>query len=254
MDLIIVLLGLFVGFLVGLTGVGGAALLTPVLILLHVNPIVAVGTDLAYNAVTKLFGTIQHMRQKTVNLKLVRYLASGSIPGAVISVVMLQKFDSFSQHQDEMIKRALGIMLVIIALVTIYRQFYSPANQTNQWQLRPDEDKKRLTIFIGFILGFVVGLTSVGSGSLFALALIYFYRMRGADVVGTDLAHAFLLVTVAGLMHAGFGNVDYGLTVHLLIGSIPGVLIGSSLALKVPTKPLRTMVASFILISGVLLL
>lgn len=177
----------------------------------------------------------------------------GSIPGAIISILLLKAFELFFQNQDEMIKHALGIMLVVVALVTIYRQFFNAESKMNKWQARPTHEKKWLTIVIGFILGFVVGLTSVGSGTLFAVAIIYLYPMRGAKVVGTDIAHAFLLVSVAGLMHAGLGHVDYLLTLNLLMGSIPGVLLGSALSLKVPTRPLRAIVASFVLISGILL-
>jgi uncharacterized membrane protein YfcA len=145
-------------------------------------------------------------------------------------------------------------MLVIVALATIYRQFFSKEDKENKWQIKSLPEKRKLTIGIGFILGSIVGLTSIGSGSLFALALIYFFRMKGTEVVGTDIAHAFLLVSVAGLLHAGLGNVDYLLALNLLIGSIPGVIAGSTLSAKVPTRSLRTIVASLILVSGFILL
>ncbi|WP_235929918.1 sulfite exporter TauE/SafE family protein [Chengkuizengella marina] len=245
------ILGLVVGFLVGLTGVGGAALLTPIMIMLGVPATIAVGTDLFYNAITKMFGAIQHFRQKTINLKLVKFFAIGSIPGAITAIGVLQLFENFFQNQESIIRTALGVMLIIIALATIFRQIFDKKWRENRWQKKPLEEKKMLTIAIGFILGFVVGLTSIGSGSLFALALIYLYRLKGSEIVGTDIAHALLLVSVAGFLHAGLGNVDYLLTLNLLLGSIPGVLIGSTLSAKVPTKPLRTILATIILLSGI---
>ncbi|MFD2671366.1 sulfite exporter TauE/SafE family protein [Marinicrinis sediminis] len=254
MDMWIALMGLMVGFLVGLTGVGGAALLTPILLLIGISPTVAVGTDLFYNSVTKLFGTIQHYRQKTIKMDVVLYLAYGSIPGAVVAIGMLTLFEQVFQNQEAVIKHALGIMLIVVAIATIYKQFFDRNRKQNRWQIKTLQEKKWMTISIGFLLGAVVGLTSVGSGSLFAIALIYFFAMKGSEVVGTDIAHAFLLVTVAGLLHAGLGNVDFGLAFNLLAGSIPGVILGSTLSAKVPTRPLRAIVATLILISGIKLL
>lgn len=254
MDIIIVVMGLLVGFLVGLTGVGGAALLTPILVLIGISPSIAVGTDLIYNSITKLFGTIQHWRQKTVNIKLVKYLAIGSIPSAIVAVGLLHIFDTFYNNQEEIIKHALGYVLIFVAVVTIFKTLFTKENYTNAFQNKPIEQKRGLTITIGAILGFIVGLTSIGSGSLFAIAMLYLFRMKASELVGTDIAHAFLLVTVAGVMHAGFGNVDYMLALNLLVGSIPGVVVGSTLSAKVPAKPLRTVVAIIILISGIKLI
>lgn len=253
MDIGIALAGLMVGFLVGLTGVGGAAILTPLLVLIGVPAHTAVGTDLLYNSITKLFGTIQHWRQKTIDLFLVKYLALGSLPGAIIAVVLLKVFDTFFHNQEEIIKHALGFVLIFVALATIWNQFSSKVKE-NKIKQRPDSEKKGMTVMIGLLLGFIVGLTSIGSGSLFALALLYFYRMRSSQLVGTDIAHAFLLATAAGLMHAGLGNVDYALMFNLLVGSIPGVLFGSTLSAKVPSKPLRTIIAALIFVSGLKLI
>lgn len=250
----IVLMGLLIGFLVGLTGVGGAALLTPVLILLGINPAIAVGTDLAYNSITKFFGSIQHWRQKTINFKLVKYLALGSIPSAICAVGTLHLFDSFFNNQDQVIKHALGYVLILVALVTLIKTFMSEKYNLNHIQLKTLHEKRTLTIVIGVVLGFLVGLTSIGSGSLFALAMIFLYKLRPGELVGTDIAHAFLLVTAAGIMHAGIGNVDFLLTFNLLLGSIPGVILGSTLSSKLPSKPLRATLALMILISGLKLI
>lgn len=254
MSIGIMFMGLLVGFWVGLTGVGGAALLTPILVLLGISPSIAVGTDLAYNAITKFFGSMQHWRQKTINLKLVKYLAIGSIPSAICAVGVLHIFNAFFHNQEDVIKHALGYVLIIVALTTLIKTFMKERFQWNRWQVKPLEDKKALTIGIGAVLGFIVGLTSIGSGSLFALLMLLMYKLTPSELVGTDIAHAFLLVTVAGLLHAGIGHVDYVLMFNLLIGSIPGVTIGSSLSSKFPAKPLRTILAIMIFLSGITLL
>ncbi|WP_077211261.1 sulfite exporter TauE/SafE family protein [Bacillus dakarensis] len=254
MSIAIIIMGLMVGFLVGLTGVGGAALLTPILIILGINPSIAVGTDLAYNSITKLFGSFQHWKQKTINLQLVKYLAIGSIPSAILAVGALQLFDTFFHNQEAIIKHALGYVLILVALATLIKTFLKERFEWNVFQRKPIENKKLLTITIGAGLGFLVGLTSIGSGSLFALAMLFLYKLKTSELVGTDIAHAFLLVTVAGSLHAGIGNVDYLLMVNLLVGSIPGVILGSNLSSKFPAKPLRAIVAVMILISGITLL
>jgi len=254
MSIGMIVMGLFVGFMVGLTGVGGAALLTPVLILMGISPSIAVGTDLVYNSITKLFGSIQHWRQKTINFKLVKYLAIGSIPSAICAVGILQLFDVFFHNQEQIIKHALGYVLILVALITLLKTFMKNKYESNHFQIKSLHEKRTLTIVIGVILGFIVGLTSIGSGSLFALAMIYLYRLSPGELVGTDIAHAFLLVTAAGVMHAGIGNVDYLLMVNLLLGSIPGVIFGSTLSSKLPAKPLRAIMAVMILISGLKLI
>lgn len=253
MELSIIMMGAFVGLLVGLTGVGGAALLTPLLVLLGIQPMIAVATDLFYNSITKLFGSIQHIRQRTVHTKLVLYLAAGSVPSAVIAVLLLRFYPPLYAYQDTIIKHTLGFVLIIVALLSIAKQWLIK-DRNNTFQDTPLKEKKLLSIGLGIFLGFIVGLTSIGSGSLFALAMMFFYRLKAAELVGTDIVHAFLLVSAAGLMHAGLGNINYPLAFNLLTGSIPGVLVGSSLSAKFPAKPLRTVMATIILISGIKLI
>jgi uncharacterized membrane protein YfcA len=247
-------MGLAVGVLVGLTGVGGAALLTPLLIAIGINPTIAVGTDLVYNSITKLFGLGQHWKQKTINFKMVKYLALGSIPSAVIAIGTLHLFPAFQHHQEKIITHALGYVLTIVAISIIIRVFFDKKIRPNRWQMQPFEEKKALTILIGVIFGFIVGLTSIGSGSLFAIAMLYLYRMKSSELVGTDIAHAFFLVTVAGILTASFGSVDYMLTANLLVGSIPGVIVGSKLSTKVSAKPLQAVMATIIFFSGLKLI
>ncbi|TWE01150.1 hypothetical protein FB550_106207 [Neobacillus bataviensis] len=254
MSIGIALMGLLVGFLVGLTGVGGAALLTPVLILIGVNPSIAVGTDLVYNSITKLFGVFGHWRQKTVNLQMVKYLAIGSIPSAAIAIGALHFFEASYHNQEQIIRNALGYVLIFVSLAIIFKTFFEKRLRPNRIQAKPLSEKKGLTILIGCIFGFIVGLTSLGSGSLFAVAMIYLYKMKTSEMVGTDITHAFFLVTVAGLLHIGFGTVNYMLVGNLLMGSIPGVLVGSTISAKVPTRPLRAVVAVLIFVSGIKLI
>jgi uncharacterized membrane protein YfcA len=254
LSITILVMGVVVGFLVGLTGVGGASLLTPILVMIGINPSIAVGTDLLYNSVTKLFGTIQHWRQKTIDFQLAKYLAMGSIPGATASITLLHFFNSFYHNQEKIMKHGLGYVLIIVAIATLFKAMFDHKFKSNVWQLKSLQDKKGLTIAVGVFLGFIVGLTSIGSGSLFALFMLYFFRMSASKIVGTDIAHAFVLVTVAGTLHASIGNVDYMLALNLLLGSVPGVLLGSTLSIKAPTKLLRTIIASLILISGLKLI
>jgi uncharacterized protein len=252
MSIEIILMGFLIGGLVGMTGVGGAALLTPILVLWGVNPAIAIGTDFAYNMITKLFGAIQHIRQKTVNFQLVKYLAIGSLPSAILANLLFYYFFS-SYYNEELIVLLLGYVLVIVAIITLV-QIFIIRNPVNRWKLKPLSEKRHVTIIAGVIIGAVVGITSVGSGSLFALFILYYFNIKSSELVGTDITHAFLLVSVVGLLMAGLGHIDYSLVGNLLCGSIPGALIGSKLTLKVPSNVMRIVIVVVILISGVKLI
>jgi hypothetical protein len=255
MDFSLIAIGLFVGFLVGLTGVGGAALLTPILIMLGIQPTIAVGTDLVYNSITKIFGAIQHWRQRTVHWQIALYFAIGSVPSAVVAVNLIQWVEHTFGGADTLIKKVLGFALILIPIAMIAKTvLHKREPRPNRWQLCGLKEKRTLTISIGAVLGFIVGLTSIGSGSLFALALMYFFNLQGKEVVGTDIAHAFFLVTAAGLAHASFGTVDYPIVLQLLFGSVPGVFIGSILSTRVPTRFLQYTISMIILISGLKLI
>ncbi len=250
MSISIIMMGFIIGGLVGVTGIGGAALLTPFLLTLGISPSVAVGTDLVYNSITKMFGISQHWKQKTINFRLVKYLAVGSIPSAVIAVVTIHFLPIFHYNREGIIKYILGYVLIIAAISIFIKAFFYNESTQNYFQKQTMTQKKSLTIIIGAILGFIVGLTSVGSGSLFAIAMIYLYRLKPSELVGTDITHAFLLVTVASILNINLGNVDYLLLIHLLIGSIPGVILGSKFSTKIPVKPLQVFLAIIIGVSG----
>ncbi|WP_409305797.1 sulfite exporter TauE/SafE family protein [Peribacillus sp. SCS-155] len=251
MDIEIMVMGFGVGCLVGMTGVGGASLLTPILVLWGINPAIAIGTDFAYNTVTKLFSSIQHIRQRTVNFQLVKYLAFGSLPAAITANIVFYSLLS-KRYDEDVIVLVLGFVLTIVSLISLF-QFILVPNPTNPFKLKPLSEKRVFTIAAGILIGAIVGVTSIGSGSLFALLILYFYNIRSSELVGTDITHAFLLVFVSGLLMAGMGHIDFPLTGNLLCGSVPGAIIGSKLSTKIPQKVMRILFVSIILISGITL-
>jgi uncharacterized membrane protein YfcA len=255
MDLVLTIVGLCVGFLVGLTGVGGAALLTPILIMLGIQPIIAVGTDLVYNSITKIFGTLQHWRQKTVHARIAGYFAVGSIPSAILAVNLIQWFEIYFGSADIIVKKLLGFALILIPISLLLKNVIRKRNPAPvQWNDAELKKKRKGIVMIGAGLGFIVGLTSIGSGSLFALALMHYLQLNGKYVVGTDIAHAFLLTTAAGLAHMSFGTVDFSIVFQLLLGSIPGVIVGSVLSTKIPTVFLRYAISVIIVVTGLKLI
>lgn len=252
MSIEFIIIGFLVGGLVGMTGVGGASILTPFLIFFGIHPAMAVGTDFAYNTITKLFASIQHVRQKTVDFKLVKYLAIGSVPGAVAANFIFYYLLS-DYYNEKLIMLLLGCVLTIVSLTALIQLIFG--NKMNSpWQSKSIMEKRRMTVVAGVIIGAIVGTTSVGAGSLFALFILYFYNLKSSEMVGTDIVQAFILVFVTGLLMAGYGHIDYVLTGNLLIGSIPGTLIGSKLVNKVPSSFIRYLIILIILISGIKLI
>jgi len=249
--LLIIVAGLVVGFLIGLTGVGGGTLLTPVLVLLSVPPTIAVGTDLFYGSITKMVGSYQHWKQGSIQWKWVLYLASGSVPCAVLATYVIHFVAIRYGAAEKMVRTGLGIVLVMTAIASLVHEIYrkrhvQPAQES---AIDPGQHKFKV-IALGAVVGFLVGLTSVGSGSLIAVALILFSRMKSRTIVGTDIAHALLLVTAAALAHWQIGTVNVPLAANLLIGSLPGVVLGSRLAYYTPGRPLRFAVALLVLAGG----
>jgi uncharacterized membrane protein YfcA len=239
-----------VGILIGLTSMGGAALMAPFLILIiGVRPATAVGTDLAYGAVTKIVGAWVHLKQGTVDLPVVRKLATGSIPGGILGALLVILLPRYTQDAEHYIKKAIGVLLLIVAVVLLVRVL-APVEQATPSVKKLQFLNERGTVIWGAVVGFCVGATSVGSGSLLAPFLMMLYPSKTSRVVGTDVFHAAILVSVTAMAHATSGGVEWGLMPALLAGSIPGVLLGSRAAAWVPARPLRTGLAALLLVTG----
>jgi uncharacterized membrane protein YfcA len=243
MDPLIVFFGLGVGILIGLTGVGGGSLMTPLLLIAGgYSPVVTIGTDLAYGAITKTVGGWRHLRAGHVDLRLSWWLAAGSMPGSILGVIALNWLHAeFGDDFDPYLLSAVAVALVLAASATLYRALFRPGLVAKEREAAMLQRKisKAGTVVIGAVLGFVLGLTSVGSGALVGLVLILLYKLSPRRVVGTDVFHAAVLLWTAGLAHWVSGNVDFGLMGTILIGSLPGVWIGTALVPHVPVVGLR---------------
>ncbi|EAQ64505.1 hypothetical protein MED121_21180 [Marinomonas sp. MED121] len=242
-----ILAGVGVGFAVGMTGVGGGSLMTPLLLMFGFPANIAIGTDLMYAGIAKSTGVVMHAKHGHVNWKIMGSMAAGSIPASLLTIWGLSKFHAPENYQS-ILTSTLGVMLVATALVIIFKK--KIVNPNNAQRLKPQ--RSHTYIFLsGIILGSLVTLTSVGAGALgTALMMILFPTMTARNIVGTDLAHAVPLTFVAGLGHLALGNVDYSLLVALLIGSIPTIYIGTKVATRVPNKVLQPILASALMAFG----
>jgi len=243
MDPLIVFFGFAVGILIGLTGVGGGSLMTPLLLIAGgYSPIVTIGTDLAYGAITKTVGGWRHLRAGHVDLRLSWWLAAGSMPGSVLGVIAVNRLhDEYGDAFEPYLLGAVAIALAFASSATLYRALFRPgliAKERDSAVLQRRFSQVG-TVAIGFVLGFVLGMTSVGSGALVGLVLILLYKLRPRRVVGTDVFHAAVLLWTAGLANLAYGNVDFGLMGTILLGSLPGVWIGTALVPYVPVVSLR---------------
>lgn len=250
LDPLIIAFGLGVGILVGLTGIGGGSLMTPLLVLFAgVQPVMAIGTDLAYGAVTKTLGGWRHLRSGTVDLGVSMWLAVGSVPGALLGVLAINAVHRrWGEAVDTWLLIGIAAALVVVGLATLYRAlFMRSVASREQHTVELTQRRKAQAVFTGLSLGLIVGATSVGSGALIGLVLIFLFRLTPHRVVGTDVFHGAILLWVAGLAHWASGNVDLGLMANILIGSIPGVLIGTHFIVKVPAHVLRPMLACVLL-------
>ncbi|MEY3787515.1 MAG: hypothetical protein RLZ75_1722 [Pseudomonadota bacterium] len=263
MSLAYTISGFAVGLLVGITGVGGGSLMTPLLVFLFgFNPAVAVGTDLLFAAITKTGGVwVHHGKHGSVDWRIVRWMALGSIPFALITLFVLKHFMAIGKETTGVITFTLGIALILTAIALFVRSFL--LNRASK--LKPIDDQHSnasntarfkhfqipATVLIGAILGVLVTLSSVGAGALGTVALLFLYpKMTTLKIVGTDLAHAIPLTAVAGIGHLSLGNVDLILLGSLLIGSLPGIWLGSHLSAKIPERFLRPVLASILLLIG----
>lgn len=253
---LIIAFGFGVGVLVGTTGVGGGSLMTPALILVFgTAPTTAIGTDLAYAAITKTVGGWRHWRKGTVDLPIALWLAVGSVPGALGGVVVLRVLEhALGRKQfDDTLLVLVACALLVTGVAVLARALLMRVRgerHTVDFELR----HKVAAVLIGVSVGFVLGLTSAGSGALIAVGLIMVYRLSPRRVVGTDVFHAAILLWVAALAHLVSGNVDLALAGNILIGSIPGVWVGSSLATRLPENALRPALGIVLLAAGLALL
>jgi uncharacterized protein len=256
MDLTIVLFGLGVGVLVGATGMGGGSLMTPLLIIVFgIQPVVAVGTDLAYAAVTKTVGGWQHFRRGTVFPRLALWLGIGSCPGALLGVWLLDKLrDAIGKDFDTFMLCSIAGALLLIGALILWRSLAREVDGRERGAFRMEARHKVAAVALGAFVGFVLGITSAGSGTLISIGLIIGFRLTPRRVVGTDVAHAAVLLWVAALAHLASGNIDFGLAGTILIGSIPGVWIGTHVAMRLPERGLRPALGIVLLASGLGLL
>jgi uncharacterized membrane protein YfcA len=253
MDLAQVISGFAVGAIVGITGVGGGSLMTPLLVLLFgVAPATAVGTDLLYAAITKSGGTAVHARRGNVDWRITGLLAAGSLPAAALTLFLVSRFAPGGLGgAAHVIKFSLGVALLLTAVALVFRRRLQAWAQARDVDALPAYRRNRLTVITGIVLGTLVSLSSVGAGALGVTALFFLYpKLPAIRIVGSDLAHAVPLTLVAGLGHWWLGSVDWTLLASLLTGSLPGIFVGSHFANRIPERVLRPTLAGMLILVG----
>jgi uncharacterized protein len=247
--------GFGVGALVGLTGVGGGSLMAPIMILLFgIAPHTAVGTDLWFAATTKIVGAWIHGKKGTVDKQILRRMFCGSLPAAILTLIWLYTSGAGESHSRLMFK-TLGVTLILTSIAAVFRKRVHAFGERMRGS-KPIEFKSWqpvLTVLAGAILGFLVTFTSIGAGALGAVMLLYLYpfRLTASALVGTDIVHAIPLTILAGIGHLLMGNVNYGLLLNLLLGSIPGIVVGSLASTHAPEKIVRSAISLMIAVVGV---
>jgi uncharacterized membrane protein YfcA len=237
--------GFAVGMLVGMTGVGGGSLMTPLLILLFgIHPATAVGTDLLYAAATKTGGSLVHGYARSIDWRVVRRLASGSVPATIVTLAVLSKLNLNSQAASSLITLVISVALFLTAFTLVFGGSIVTAYRARVAAL----DRKRTaldTILVGIVLGVLVTISSVGAGAIGVVALVLLYpQLPMAKIVGSDIAHAVPLTLIAGMGHWMIGSVDWHIIAALLIGSLPGIFLGSYFAIRVPERALQLVLAA----------
>ena len=249
-SLVYPLSGLLVGLIVGLTGVGGGSLMTPLLLAFGVHPTTAVGTDLLYAATTKTVGTAVHNAGETVDWRIVRRLCYGSVPGTLITMLLLSRIGAQTKEVTETIKFVLGVALLLTA-VSIFLRTQLAAFVAKRFGEPSDRNAAIMTTISGLVLGILVSLSSVGAGAIGVTVLLLLYP-RGplVKIVGSDIAHAVPLTLLAGAGHWMLGDINWSLLGALLLGSIPGILAGSYIAPRLPEFSLRPALGAVLLVVG----
>jgi uncharacterized membrane protein YfcA len=248
--------GLLIGILVGMTGMGGGALMTPILILVFgFKPTLAVGTDILHGAVFKSFGAVQHRVLGTVHARLTFWMLVGSAP---LSLVGVEVADWLERHHGDGVESAsakvIGAALVLGGLGLLAKTFVPRGAQPDDAPFLLSPRDRVIALALGATGGFIVGLTSVGSGTFFALVMLAVFPLTAVKIVGTDIFHAAALLWVAGISHLIHGNVDLEAMGWLLLGSIPGIIAGSRITVRVPERSLRVALATVLAASGIRLL
>jgi len=245
LDIYYIFAGASVGFVIGITGVGGGSLMTPLLVLgFQVQPAIAVGTDLLYAAITKAGGVYSHHKFKNIDWTIAKNLCLGSIPASIVSVFAIQALNISDDVFAQIISLVLGVMLVCTSIVIIFKQRLIKFKSTQK-------PKPRNIIILGACLGVLVTISSVGAGAIgSAILLILYPNMLSNKVVGTDIAHAVPLTAIAGLGHLHLGNIDFNLLTSLIIGSLPAVYLGSKVGKVIPDKMLKNIIATILMIMG----
>jgi uncharacterized membrane protein YfcA len=250
MDPMVIAFGFGVGILIGLTGIGGGSLMTPLLVLFAgISPVVAIGTDLAYGAITKTLGGWRHLRKGTVDVGVSKWLAVGSVPGAIVGVWLLDRLQAaYGDSFQPVLLGAIAAALLIVALTILGRALFMPKLVAREVEAIEQTTRTKVTaVSLGAVLGLILGVTSVGSGALIGLALILVFKLTPHRVVGTDVFHAAILLWAAGLAHLVSGNVDFVLMGTILVGSLPGVLVGTHFVTRVPATVLRPVLGCVLL-------
>jgi len=249
----LVIAGLVVGFVVGMTGVGGGSLMTPILLWFNIPPTTAVGTDLLYAAVTKTGGIFVHNKKKNINWTITGWLSLGSVPAALLTLWILHSLKVDTEALNHMIKYSLGWALVFTSVAILFKKkimVFSEKHAGDKFH-RESKTQNVLTVAIGVLLGATVTLTSIGAGALGTVTLFFLYPLLPTPkLVGTEIAHAIPLTLVAGLGHASMGNLDLTLLGQLLMGSLPGIYMGSMLSGKMPDLMLRNAIAVMLFFVG----
>jgi hypothetical protein len=255
MDWEFVVVGLLTGVLVGMTGMGGGSLMTPILVFVFgISPTTAIGTDIAHGAVFKTVGAVQHRRMGNVRARLAGWMLIGSAPMSLLGVwVSVQLTRRYGDDVESVMGQVLGAALLFGAAGLVAKSLVHPGS-TGEMPGRLSRRDCVAAILIGAFGGFIVGLTSVGSGVFFGLTLLIIFPLRAHKVVGTDIFHAAVLLYIAGAAHWAAGNVDFGILGWLLLGSIPGVLIGGRVSFAIPEQKLRLLLASVLGLAGIKLL
>lgn len=254
MEFAYIIAGLVVGLVVGLTGVGGGALMTPILIVVFgIPPFVAVSTDLLYAAITKCGGVVSYARNKLVHWKIVIFLLLGSIPGSLFTLHYLEGLDGLDQI-EQLMNMTLGVSLVLTSVAVFMRsriRNFAGSLEDNAFTSFVRRGRPAITVVTGFALGAMVTLSSVGAGALGTALLIVLYpRMTMPAIVGTDLVHAVVLTSVAGAGHYQMGGVDLELLLYLLAGSLPGVFVGSHFGVRLSPRLMQPIMGSLLMAIG----